>query len=238
MAVSHGDGKNVPTDEVRHTKEDALSDREFQLLLEGASDLDEYYAFQARFCILVFGRLGMRRGELAHITEEWINWRRNMIEVPRYDPCDKGKDGGPCGYCRKQARQEEAHNEEVTFGASIARRWHPKTDAAARSIPYDFDPRAALVVERFFDRYDRWPLSCQAINRRIKKAAAAAPSLNAEMVYPHALRATAATYHANRGLDALPLQAMLGWAQLSTAQNYVRQSGENTARALQMVHSR
>ncbi len=92
-------------------------------------------------------------------------------------------------------------------------------------------------MERFFDRYDGYPCSAQSITRRVKKAAELAPELDKEDIYVHCLRATAATYHAARGLDVLPLQSLMGWAQVSTAHNYVQSSGENTARALHYVHS-
>lgn len=222
----------------KHTKEDALSDREFQLLLEGAAGMRDYYGFQARFVALIAGRLGLRAGEIAHMDESWVDWRRNMIVIPRHDPCSKGKDGGPCGYCRQCARQRVEHNDGLELDEALEYAWSAKTDAAAREVPFDFDPRVSLVVERFFDKYDAWPCSRQAVNRRVTRAAEEAPQLDASEVYPHCLRSTASTFHAARGLDVLPLQAMFGWADLSTAQRYIQKSGENTARALHGIHSR
>jgi len=121
---------------------------------------------------------------------------------------------------------------------ALARTWMSKTEAAAREVPWDFDPRVSLVIERFFEEYSEWPVSRQAVNRRVAKAATLADEVSADDVYPHCLRATAATYMAARGLDVLPLQAMFGWADLKTAQRYIQSSGENTARALHMIHSR
>jgi integrase len=220
------------------TKEYALSDRKYQLLLEGASRLKDYYAQQARFVCLVAGRLGMRAGEIAHMTAEWVDWRRNMIVVPSHETCEKGRDGGVCGYCRSCAEQMADHNESMSFDEALELCWSPKTDAAAREVPFDFDPRVELTIERFFDRYDEYPTSRQSVNRRVDSAAEAAEGLDADDVFPHALRSTAATFHAARGLDVLPLQAMFGWSEISTAQNYIKKSGENTARALHMIHSR
>lgn len=87
----------------RHSKDDALADREFELLLEGCSQLDGYLALQARFVALVGGRLGLRVGELTHIDESWIDWRNRVIQIPHYDGCQKGRDGGLCGYCEQAA---------------------------------------------------------------------------------------------------------------------------------------
>lgn len=224
----------------RHSKEDALSDREFQLLLEGADELnDSYYGIQGRFCVLLAGRLGMRRGEIGHMKESWVDWRRNMIEIPMHEPCygERGGDG-ICGDCRQLADQMVDHNPELTREEAHAQFWKPKTPAAAREIPFDFSPRVELVLERFFDRHDEWPHSCQAINRRITKAAEIAEEIDADTIYPHCLRASAASFHAARGLRVLPLQAMMGWSKATTAQAYVQQSGENTRRALSRVHSR
>jgi len=223
---------------ITHSKDDALSDREYQLLLEGAGKMRDYYGQQARFVILLAGRLGLRAGEIAHMDASWVDWRRNMIVVPRHDPCSKGQDGGPCGYCRSQAHQRVDHNPEMTFGEAIEHAWSAKTDAAAREVPFDFDPRVELTIERFFDRFDAWPVSRQGVNRRVNRAAEEASQLDPDDIYPHCLRATAASTMAARGLKVLPLQAMFGWASLSTAQAYVAQSGENTARALHQIHSR
>jgi len=45
-------------------------------------------------------------------------------------------------------------------------------------------------------------------------------------------------YASARGLGPLALQAMMGWADISTARNYVAQSSENTQRQLHQIHSR
>lgn len=222
---------------IRHSKEDALSEREFELLLEGAARCEDYYGLQARFVILVCGRLGLRVGELAHMRESWVDWRRQVIEIPRHQPCDKGRGGGICGVCEQHARQMVDVDPSRDLDAMRARLWGPKTDQAVRDVPFDFDARAQLVLERFFDRFDRWPVSQQAANRRVNRAAREADGLSEADVYPHCLRSTAASYHAGRGLDTLPMQALMGWAQASTAECYVSTSTKNTRRALHMIHS-
>lgn len=222
---------------VRHSKADALDEREFQLLLEGASDLKPLNDLEARFIILIGGRLGLRRGEISHIKDEWIDWRRNMISIPRYDECHRGRDYDRCSSCRQHAQARADHNEELNYEGALELQWQSKTDEAARDVPFDFDPRVSLVMERFFDEFDRWMYSDQVINRRLTAAAENVESLNPDDIYPHCLRATAASYHAARGLDVIPLQSLMGWAQVSTAHNYVKSSGENTQRALRFTHS-
>lgn len=222
---------------VRHSKEDALTDREFELLLEGCRKCDDYWGEQARFIVLVCGRLGMRVGELAHMRESWVDWRRKVISIPRHQPCDKGRDGGICGHCEQAAKQMVEVDESRDIDDMRARMWGPKTDMAVRDVPFDHDPRAELTLERFFERYDRWPVSQSAVNRRVKRAAKKAEEIDHENVYPHALRASAASHWAARGLDTLPLQSLMGWAQPSTAKCYVTSSTENTRRALNSVLS-
>jgi len=229
--------------DVHHSKEDALDDREFELLLEGARDLagsPYYYDHDPVFTIMVLGRLGLRRGELAHLEEDWIDWRNEMIEIPDHEQCTRSQDGGgPCGYCRQLARQRVEVADDLTMDEALEWMWVPKTAAAAREIYFGFDARLKLAIERYFesDAYTRFEASSTAINRRVKKAAERAPQLKRENVRPHSLRATCATYHAGRGLELLPLMQMMGWAQPATAEIYIGRSGVNTARQLDSIHS-
>lgn len=222
----------------RHSKDDALEDREYQLLLEGCHELDDYFALEARLIVLCAGRLGMRIGELIHMRESWIDRRRRMIQIPAREPCSKGKNGGVCGYCRQLAVQEAKHNDGLDEETAVANRWTPKTDAAVRSIPFDFDPRCEIVIERYFDRFDEFQGSHSAVRRRLDKAVEQVDELQDRRIYPHCLRATAGSHHSSRGLDAISLQSLMGWADLSTAHRYVRRSGDRTRRALQATYSR
>ena len=217
---------------VHHSKYAALNDRDFELLLEGAHTLDALTSLEARFIILVAGRLGLRAGEICHARSSWLDPRRRMLVIPGSQPCECGREGGPCGSCKQSARQKAEHNAEVTFEGALSRMWQPKTTAAAREVPFDVNPRAELLTERYFDRFESFTLSQTGVNRRVTAAAEAAPELDADGIHPHGLRATAATRFASRGLDVIALQSMFGWAQLSTAHNYIRRSGENTARAI------
>lgn len=222
----------------RHAKQDALNGREYQLLLEGAHRMPDYEGQHAKLVVLTAGRLGLRAGEITHLREDWIDWRRQMLEIPRQQGCEKGRDGGLCGQCRQAARQLAEYNAGVDVDQALAVQWAAKTDAAAREVPFGWSPRTELCLERFFDRYDAWPLSQNVVNRRLNDAAAAADELAPGEIYPHALRATAGTYHAGRGLRMLQLKSLMGWASLSTAKHYIADSGENTARALDQIHSR
>lgn len=229
-------------DSVRHSKEDALDTREFELLLEGARKLKEsnyYYDYDPEFIIYVLGRLGLRRGELCHLDESWIDWRKTMIRIPDHHNCTKSRGGTVCGYCRQLAKQRVGVADTLTIDEALEWMWVPKTQAAARDVYFGFDARAEMYIKRYFssDEYSRVEVSSTAINRRVKKAAELAPELDPTHLSPHTLRATAATYHASRGLETLHLMQMMGWVQPQTAEVYISRNGDNTARQLDSIHS-
>lgn len=213
----------------RHTHQDALSDREFEQLLTACEQLPEPRRFEARCICLHAGRLGLRGGEIAHLTTEWVEWERKLLPIPEFEPCD-------CGYCHRQAKQEADHNDSLTRQQALASRWHPKTVASDRVIPFDVALRVELCIERFADRDEEFPRSRSTVNRRVHEAAA--NTTLPGRVYPHCLRATAASFHSYRGVPPVPLQAFMGWSDLSTAQKYIRISGSATARAVRQAHHR
>lgn len=225
-------------EKVRHSKEDALDEREFELLVDGTYRLDDPYRLQSQFVVLVAGRLGLRLGEITHFRAEWVDWRKGMVVVPRHQPCEKGQGGGICGLCRQQAHQQVEHNEGLAIEDVRPQMWRAKTDAAQRSIPFGFDPRVEMILERFCDEYDRWPLSHTAVRRRLERAGEAADGLEPNDLYPHCLRATCASYLAGKGLSGIELKGMLGWKDTSTGDNYVSQSPENLSRALHQTRLR
>lgn len=252
----------------QHSRDDALTDREFERLLRGARTLPDPQAFEARLVIHAAGRLGLRGGEIAHLAADWIDLDRRMVDVPEHDECTKGKDGGVCGYCRERAAEhvesynydlEEARevvledigdvdiseakvdelardridDRNITLDEAIAERWEPKTTNGVRSIPYDFDVRTELTIEEFQENYSIFPKARVGVNRRVREAAEAA---GLEDVYPHALRATAATRLALNDVSAYSLMGVLGWARIDTARAYIRSSSETAAKEVRAKH--
>jgi len=303
---------------VTESRELALNDREFELFVRGCRDIDcDLRSQESMMIAFAGGRLGLRPGELTHIREEWVDWRRRMIEIPAQQDCRKGKYGGICGACRQSVKQQveysqmslaesrlevlqeaignelpgylqgqirtthvaaiqgdldedamerqldamlrtaddvgdrdallealdtaaKAHIEDniVSEEAAVDDAWSPKNENAARKIPFDWDPRAEIVVEEFFDRFDEWPESQGTINRRVDSVLEQVDEWDADRTTPHGLRATGATHLAAKGINPLALQAMFGWADISTARNYVASTPENTKRQLQQLGSR
>lgn len=225
----------------RHSKEDALSEREFEFLLEGAKELSQsvyYYDPDPEMTIYVLGRLGLRRSELVHLREEWIDWHRQMITIPSFEACTLGKDGGVCGNCRQAAEQRVDHADgDLDLETALGWMWAPKSEAGAREVYFGHDVRSKMYLERYFesDEYGRYQASGTAVARRVRKAAELG-GLDPESVYPHCLRATAATNMiATRDLGIYQLCQIMGWRQLSTAQHYIARNGQRTARQLDGV---
>lgn len=214
---------------VRHSREDALDEETFERLIEATDTMAPPFDSETMFILVCGGRLGMRAGEISHCRKDWIDWDRQLIEIPRHQCCD-------CGYCRQQAEQAMTYDDELSFEEAMERRWRPKTSNSARAIPFDFNERTRATVEAFFEEWDEYPHSRVSVNRRVSRVAAVA-GLDPMSVYPHALRATAASWHAYQGVTAVPLQSLFGWASMRTAQKYIRLSGGATARALRKVHS-
>lgn len=247
---------------VRHSKEDALSDSQFEHLVEATYDLDDYYGLQSRFVVFTAGRLGLRGGEIGHMTEAWVDWDEDRIRIPPHEPCTNGRGGTICGHCTQKARQMartrtvnryDRRHAELDFkselepggGAAVAavvdgdefydRCWTPKTDAAVRDVPFDALPRTTHVIRQFFDRYSEWPHGYQAVYRRAKRAARECDEVETDDLYPHALRATSASFWAGRNLGPTALKSLMGWKQYQTARRYVEESGERTAAAMRSV---
>jgi len=224
---------------VKHSKEDALGELEFERLLDGARRMRDYYGDQAEFLVLVLGRLGLRRGELAHMDENWLNRRDQTIEIPSHRECHGERQGdGPCGYCVQLAKGRAERCDDLPLDEALGYQWRPKTAAAVRGVYYGHLPRVEYAIENFFADWDEFVWSAQAVNRRIDRAAELAPNLDGDGVRPHALRATAATNVASHGISMYALMQMFGWCQPATAEIYLARNVDNSARQLEAAYSR
>lgn len=247
---------DIPDGE-QHARDHAPSEREFEYLLEGAREIEDYRSLEAEFVLFVCGRLGLRAGELCHMQEAWVDWEESRIEIPSLERCS-------CSYCVQKAQQKAdvrnenalddryaacGENEVAEPGRSVASMqlasaadlmptmWSPKTDAAEREVPYDWNTRVKIVLERFFDREDEWPLSRQVVNRRVTLAAEHAPHMDPDEIFPHALKAGAASHQAAKGLEVIHMKSLFGWSCFSTGLLYIQKSPQNLQRALRSIHA-
>ncbi|MFD1515816.1 hypothetical protein [Halomarina rubra] len=77
----------------------------------------------------------MRAGEVAHMSEQWIDWPERTIHIPPFDRCTKGRGvRQACGYCTKRAESIAEHHQNITVEQALSTRWAPKTAAGARAI--------------------------------------------------------------------------------------------------------
>ena len=103
--------------------------------------------------------------------------------------------------------------------------WEAKTDASARSIPFgNLQNRVSKELRRYFDYNEAVGVTRKTVFTRVKNMAKRADLT--VRVYPHVLRATCAFQLAEAGMNAQGLRQFLGWAQLNTAQDYIRQAGK------------
>lgn len=255
-----------------HARDDAVSPRAFEELVNASHQIDDdRIELECRTLLFLGGRVGLRKGEITHLSDDWVDWSNGTIEIPAFDPCRKGQHGAePCGYCRRRAEdrvetnnitteeakdairhvlddpdavaaatidaEAESLREDVNMSLdeALADRWTPKTANSARQVPFDFDVRVQLTLEQFFDRFDGWERSAATVNRRVSRVADMS-SIDSR-VYPHALRATAASYHASRDISVHSLMSIMGWADPGTARAYVTANEEQAAREIRSKH--
>lgn len=253
-----------------HARDDALSPRQFEQLVKATYEIkNSRIALESRAVLFLAGRVGLRKGEITHLTREWFDWGDGTITIPRHQPCVKGQYADePCGYCRRRAEDrvttnnitlEEANKvltqvsdgdigrreltkkseelvDDVNMGMedALEKQWQPKTPQSARTIPFDFDVRVKLTLEKFTDMANGWENSAATVNRRVNRVQELS-AINTR-VYPHALRATAASYHASRDVSIHSLMSIMGWADPSTARAYVTSNDDQAAREIRSKH--
>ena len=96
--------------------------------------------------------------------------------------------------------------------------WKPKSKAGVRvvAIPGFLEP----ILLDYFNKYpDGLHMKRQAVWYRVQTLARKA---KLPQIFPHALRATAATLLASKGFTAVELCAYFGWARLDVGEHYIR----------------
>jgi integrase len=168
------------------SKDDALTDQEFEALLEGCDSIDPREAL----IILLAGELGLREGEISAMQSSWINFQKGHIIIP--SKSDQG--------------------------------WTPKRPDSARTIPaLKMSSRAWEVVRTYYSAHSTLDITRMTVYRIVQKVASRAQLK--KRVYPHSLRATAATKLAYKVHNPLILCDIFGWKQLKMAEYYIRRAG-------------
>lgn len=193
--------RNTSSPVRRRSRDDHLTKDELQQLFKACQDIEE------KLLVCLAGQLGLRIGEISHLSKSWLDFQDDRITIPSSMPCD-------CFECAAQGGQ-----------------WQPKTAAGNRSIPFKFFPITREVLKGYFGAYDKVGQSRRALQLKLKRIAKRT-SLT-KKVYPHALRSTAAMMFANAGLSAQGLCEVMGWEGLRTAQSYIARSGRTAAKEIE-----
>jgi integrase len=96
-----------------------LEDDELRRMLDTVED----HPLRDRLIIHALAYIGLRASALAHLTEDWINYQEQRVEVPAFQSCRAGRDGGPCSECVKRLELIRADPDAVDTYASRSDRW-------------------------------------------------------------------------------------------------------------------
>jgi integrase len=102
--------------------------------------------------------------------------------------------------------------------------WTPKRPDSARTIPaLKMSPRAWEAIRTYYTAHPSLDMTRMTVYRIVQKVA-----IRSELkrkVYPHSLRATAATRIAYKVTNPVILCDLFGWKQLKMAEYYIRRAG-------------
>lgn len=178
-----------------HSKDDSLTVTDARRLLAAAKTPRE------RWLLRLTLDWGLRAEEAGHACLHWLDGQGGTLRIPRQCTCEA---------CR-----------------STGRPFRSKTEAGARVLPLKRDAAMWECAKVYFETYptvDKQQVSRQAVHLTIRTIANRAGLLD-RRVYPHALRATAATRFASMGANEAALCGLMGWNDLRSAQPYIRAGG-------------
>jgi len=117
--------------------------------------------------------------------------------------------------------------------------WSPKTESGARTI-FFINRKIEDELKWFFNKHDKvtdkW-IDDSTIYRIVRRVAERTDIT--KKVYPHSLRATFARRIIQEGATSpLTLMHVMGWANYSTAQNYIQAEGVSAREELKEVREK
>ena len=238
-----------PNKKVQQSKEDVLKLDDIRIIEEWLSK-NNLHLNKFAFVCLTYG--GFRASELVHMQKDWIHindeYSRKLeldyIQIPEKGQyCD-------CRDCKLQHFLDVEQNKigvkytkkwyseiRKKFDANNAegRYWEPKTKAGIRKIPIVYDVFREELF-KFYEQNNRLNYSRQwvwnTINNISKTIWGSKDVFNPKSnkyecvlnkpLYPHALRATAASLWAFKGMNATALKSIMGWSSIEIADIYVK----------------
>jgi len=199
--------------ERRTSLSDVITLKRYRDLLKTAAKIENREeSLTIFFLLLMLGRVGLRVGEVIHMTEDWYHADRSVIIIPEHLDCE-------CGLCRHYADKLAENNEDMTSEEALDEYWRPK--GGHRHVPIQTE-RARQIIELYFRIVPYTTISYSTVLRRLKKVAELTDGVDASSTYPHMLRATAATHYAWAGVRGPALDTIFGWLDEKTKEHYVK----------------
>ena len=138
---------------------------------------------------------GLRVSEALHVRAGWIqkSGATTSIHIPERMDCQ-------CWDCKGRGF------------------WQPKSKSGSRIVP--LVDKLEPIVTGFYATNTGIDRTRQTAWVYVKDTAIRA-GISPAAIFPHALRATAATYFASKGFTATELCYMLGWSDIAMASHYI-----------------
>ena len=154
-------------------------------------------------------------GEVIQIRESWHKEDRGLTSIPPHSNCD-------CGLCTHDA-ESYAEDHDLDVDDVLENYWKVK-DGSDRDVKVPTE-RDRQIIELYFEEVPYTDVSYSTVNRRLKKTAEIAGEPEIHRMYPHMMRATAATHLAHSGFLPYGLDVQFGWRDENTKTKYVRATG-------------
>ncbi|MFC2069416.1 tyrosine-type recombinase/integrase [Chloroflexota bacterium] len=193
-------------------REDVLSPQEFNMLLFACNSLKDKFIVY----LLVFS--GLRVSELKHLRRSWVNIEETTVTIPTRQYCTCAE----CNYLNPKTGKYK-------YGI-----WKPKTKKGARTIL--IHPMLLPVMREFLANNESLGISRVAIWAHVKKIARQAHIFR--NVYPHCLRATAATMLSLEKISAPSLKYTMGWSSLQAAEDYIKSEMHQAHSELNQIYQK
>jgi len=180
------------------------------------------YSKRWLFMYCCMGVFGMRVSEMCHIQLDWLDVSEpgfECIRIPSRMQCN-------CYDCTHTGSKKRAES-----GKGV---WYAKTKSSARVIPGRLNIEVFWFIHTFlkdaktdmeiYHREDQVPRARRHVWEVVKRLGKEAGTK--KTVFPHALRATAATRFAQRpDITASELMTIMGWSRIETANEYIKMRG-------------
>jgi len=201
---SKGDIVKKQKHSIKHSKDNALEEKEKIDLLRAVKELNMQSKTKTKYEVLIHLMMnaGLRISEALQVREEWFKETEEgiIINIP--------------------SKARDLFN--------MKRDWKPKTLAGKREV-FFLDKSIGEKVRSYFIHEKKIGFSRQRAYQIIKMLG---EKINKPKLHPHALRSTYANMLVYAGVTESTLCYYMGWNNLQTAVNYVKTSNVAARRDL------